>query len=689
MTPSANSRSSGTRPLAARLRRGSNKTSPAVSGVALMALVTALLLALGPVAWAVGGRLAAWGTLGLCGLGSLIILIFLLAGAPPQTLSVPFGLAGQPSALALDGVSAWFMLLLMLVGAAASAAMLDEAAWPTSPAMPVFVGAMALTLLAGDAFALVAGFELMSLASFILVLTDHRSETTQAAARLYLGMAALSAFCLIAALALLAGHGTSFAAMRAHPPEGWRAWVVLALVLIGPGAKAGLVPLHVWLPPAHSAAPAPVSALMSGAMTKVAIYVLIRLLFDLAGPAQPLWWAGPLLVMGIASAVLGSFRANMEGDIKAVLACSTVENIGLITLALGLAMAARAADISALASLAMAAALLHILGHGLFKSLMFLGSGSVLHHAGSRSLERLGGLMQRMPITGACMLLGAACLAGLPPSAGFASEWLLFQSVLASVRLGGLGLQILVCVLAATLALATALAACAAIRLIGVALLGRPRSAGAAEAMEAGPPMRWALLLTSLAVVSIGLFPGAVLGLAEPALGLLSNAGMSNRAGILLITPVAEQPGYPPVAVLALLGLAGAAIAAVLRARAATGYRTGPAWDCGFGAAFADPRGQYGGGSFAQPLRRVLGPALMDAHDSLDMPAPGDTRAAIYAVHMEDPAVAYLFRPVAASRAWLSTQADLMQFLTVRQILVVMASALVLFLAFVALVEQL
>jgi formate hydrogenlyase subunit 3/multisubunit Na+/H+ antiporter MnhD subunit len=660
-----------------------------MNGLALLACATAALRVGGPVAWAAGRRLAVWGSLAVCALGALTALGYLLAGAPPETLAVPFGMAGQNSILALDGVCGWFLLLLMLAGAAASAAMLDEQAWPTAPAMPVFVGAMALTLLAGDAFALVAGFELMSLASFILVLTDHRSEATQAAARLYFGMAAISALCLIAALALMSGHGLSFAAMRAHPPEGWRAWAVLALVLIGPGAKAGLVPLHVWLPPAHAAAPAPVSALMSGAMTKVALYVIIRLLFDLAGPAQPLWWAGPLLVMGIASAVLGAFRANMETDIKAVLACSTVENVGLITLGLGLAMAARAADIAALAGLAFAAALLHVLGHGLFKTLMFLGAGSILHHAGSRSLSRLGGLMGRMPITAACMLLGAACLAGLPPSAGFASEWLLFQSVLAAVRLGGLGLQILVCVLAALLALATALAACAAVRLIGVGLLGRPRSTQAAEAVEAGPPMRWALLITSLLVALIGLFPGALLVLAEPALRLLSNASMAQRVGALVITPVAEQSGYVPLAVLGLLGLAGLIITAVLRARAVGGYRTGPAWDCGFGASFVDPRGQYSGAGFAQPLRRVLGGVLLNTSESLDMPEPGDTRAAIYNVRAEDPAIAFLFRPVADLRAWLSNKADRMQFLTVRQILTVMATALVGFLAFIALVEQL
>ena len=415
-------------------------------------------------------RIAAIGSLGLCGLGALLALVYLLAGAGESTLSLPLGLPGNRMTLALDGLSGFFLLLLMAAGVAASAAALAAHDEASAPFLPVFLAAMALTLLAGDGFALVLGFELMSLASFALVLTHHQDAAVRAAALLYVGMAALGAGCLILAVGLLAGGAgfdLRFAALRAHPPEGWRAAAVLVLALLGAGSKAGLAPLHVWLPPAHAAAPSHVSALMSGAMTKVALYVLMRLLFDLCGPAQPSWWGVPLLLLGAGGAVLGGLRANMEDDIKAALACSTIENIGLIVIGLGLALAARAADLTTLAALALGGALLHALAHGLFKPLLFLAAGAVQHGAGTRLLGRLGGLIHRMPVTTAGVLVGAASLAALPPSAGFAGEWTLFQAVLGGPRIGGLGMQVLVCVVAGLMALAAALAAAAAVRLPG------------------------------------------------------------------------------------------------------------------------------------------------------------------------------------------------------------------------------
>ncbi len=677
-----------------------------MSGTALplLAAIAALLLALGPVTAVTGSRIAGWGVLVLCCLGALIDLGFLIGGARPQSLTLAIGLPGLDSVLALDGIAAFFALLLFLVGAAAGAASLERAAGAaslerhgplsaTAPALPVFVGAMVVTLLAADAFSLVAGFELMSLASFALVLSDHRQASVRVAGLLYVGMAAISGVCLIAGLAALSRYGIGFAAMRAHPPEGLRAVLVLVAVLIGAGSKAGLAPLHVWLPPAHAAAPSHVSALMSGAMTKVAIYVLVRVLFDLSGPAQPLWWGLPLLAMGIASAVLGALRANLETDIKAILACSTVENVGLVAIGLGLGLAARAADISALASLAIGAALLHAMAHGLFKSLLFLAAGAVQHGAGSRQLKNLGGLIRRMPYAAGALLLGAACLAGLPPGAGFAGEWMLFQSMIAAVRLGGLGLQIVVCILAAALALATALAAAAAVRLVGIVLLGRPRTEAAAQAHDAAPPLRWAMLGLGIVVVLIGLVPAGVLGLAGPALRMLGNTDMAGRAGWTGIAAQENAAGYAPLEIAALLVLAALLVAAVLRARAVAGHRTGPAWDSGFGAAPAwlangDPLTQYGGASFSQPLRRVLGPALLGATETVDMPEPGDIRPARFSATTLDPAERWLFAPVARLRQHLSGVADLLQFLTVRQSLAVIFTALVAFLGLIALLEQ-
>lgn len=661
----------------------------------ILALLATLLLALGVVGALAGPRPAALGGAALCAIGAVTVLLYLIAGAAPAGLTLPLGLPGQSTALALDGVSGFFALLLLTAGTAASAVALeDHGPAATAPALPVFLGAMLFTLLAADAVSLVAGFELMSLASLILVLTNHRDAHVRAAGLLYYGMAALGGLCLIVALALLAGHGTGFAAMRKAPPDGFRAALVLGLVLIGAGSKAGLAPLHLWLPPAHAAAPSHVSALMSGAMTKVAVYVMIRVLFDLCGPAQPLWWGLPLLAMGLASAVIGALRANMETDIKAILACSTIENVGLVTIGLGLALAARAADLSALTALSLGAALLHAMAHGLFKAMLFLGAGAIQHATGTRRMDRLGGLITPMPFTAFALLLGAACLAGLPPGAGFAGEWMLFQSVIAAVRIGGLGLQIIVCVLAAGLALAMALASAAGLRLVGVALLGRPRSPEAAAAREAGPPTRWAFLGLGGVVVLIGLVPGAVLSLAGPALRGLANADLGLRAGLLGVSPHDQGPGYAPLGLALLIVLAALLVLAVQRIWAVAGHRVGPAWDCGFGAAPAwqphgDPRTQYGAASLAQPLRRVLATALLFATERVDMPPPGDTRPAAYSARLHDPAEVLLFAPLGHLRARLSGFADRVQFLTVRQTLSVIFAALVGFLGLIALLEQL
>lgn len=646
-------------------------------------------------------RIAATGTLPLCAVAALLDLIFLASGATPATIAVPVGLPGTDMLLALDGLSGFFLLLLFLAGTAAAAAALDDHGEYASTAsfFPAFIGGMALTLLAGDAFALLLGFELMSLASFALVLTRQEDETARQAALLYFGMAALGAACLIPAFGLLAHVDAgrtdfAFAAIRAHPPEGWRAFVVFALILVGAGSKAGFAPLHVWLPPAHAAAPGHVSALMSGAMTKVALYVLIRALFDLCGPATPLWWSMPLLLLGAGGAVLGGLRANIEGDLKAVLACSTIENIGLIAVGLGLALAARAADLPVLAALALGGALLHALAHGMFKSLLFIAAGAVQHGAGTRMLARLGGLIHQMPLTTAAAVLGGACLAALPPTSGFAGEWTLFQAVLAAPRIGGVGLQTVVCVVALLMAMAAALAAAAAVRLIGVGFVGRPRTPRAAAAEEAGPPARAAMIGLGAITVMIGLFPGLVLRLLEPASHLLVGVGMSDRADALLVSPQADAPGYAAPLVAVLFGLAIAFAAWVLRSCAVRGHRRGPAWDCGFGAPppwlpFGDPLTQYGAASFGQPLRRALGSTLLAARETVAMPAPGDRHAAHLAVSVDDPASATIFRPVARWRDMLSGVADGMQFLTVRQTLSIMFAVVVFFLAAVALTEQL
>lgn len=662
----------------------------------LLLAVVAGMFGLG-IAGAVGrhlDRLVHQGTAILSGLGALLALLCLVVPGR-AALSLPVGLPGVPMRLALDPLSLVFLLLLFVTATAAAVFALESHAPEERravPFFPVFIGGMALALLAADAFTLLFGFELMSLASWATVLYRHEEERSRGAALFYLGMAGFSAACLIPAFALLGGGDAGFAAMRAAAPDGWRAGAVLALVVLGAGSKAGLAPLHLWLPLAHPAAPSHISALMSGAMTKVALYVVVRVLFDLCGPAQPMWFGFPLLVMGAASAILGALRANMESDIKSVLAASTIENVGLIAIGLGVALVARGADLAPLAALALAGALLHALAHGVFKTLLFLGAGAALHGGGSRMLQRLGGLVHRMPVTTVCMIVGCIGLAALPPGPGFASEWLLFQAVLAAPRIGGLALQTGMAVLAVVMAMAAALAATAAVRLIGVAFLGRPRTPRVAGAQEVGPAPRWAMLGLAGVSAVIGLFPGAVLGFIEPALRQVLRTEISGQFGVAVMRPGAEAPGYAALVIATVLVVAGIGIFWVLRRWAVAGHRRGPAWACGFAAPpawlpFGDPATQYGGASFAQPVRRALGTALLAARESVDMPRPGETRTGRYSATSRDPAEPWLFAPIGRWREKLVGVADAMQFLTIRQTLSVMFAVLVLFLAAIAVVE--
>ena len=395
----------------------------------------------------------------------------------------------------LDPLAAFFLLLLFVSAGFCALYALDQHDVEDRRALPASRcswRAMALTVLAGDGFTLVLGFELMSLVSWLMVLARHEEFASREAGLFYVGMALFGAVCLIPALALLAPQSRRMARICVSPPCApprlragvpGRCWFWCCSARVPRRGWHRCIPGCRWRIPA---APSHVSALMSGAMTKVALYVVVRLLFDVSGAAQPLWWGIPLLAMGAASALIGALRATAEGDIKAVLAASTVENVGLIAIGIGIAMVARGADLPALATLALAGALLHALNHGVFKTLLFLCAGSVAHGAGTRALSRLGGLIHRMPVTTGCALVGAACLAGLPVFAGFAGEWLLLQAVLAAPRIGDLALQTLFAVLAALMALAIALSAVAAVRLIGIAFLGRPRTPRSAVADEAG-----------------------------------------------------------------------------------------------------------------------------------------------------------------------------------------------------------
>ncbi|MDB5316162.1 MAG: hydrogenase 4 subunit [Rhodospirillales bacterium] len=670
----------------------------------MLTAILCLLAALLALA-AVGAVRAPWtaravhaGTAAASGGFCVVAILALLLPAAP-VMALPFGSFWGPAMLALDGLSAWFLLILGISGGAASLAALSHASAATPARLlvpwPIFLAAMALTLAAADAFTMLLGFEAMSLASWALVAAEHERAENRRAAALYLVFAIFAAACLIPAIGLLAigPEAVGFAALRETPPEGLRATLILVLVLAGAGAKAGLVPFHAWLPLAHPAAPSHVSAVMSGAMTKVALYVMARVLFDLCGPAQPLWWGVPLLSLGAGSALVGALRANMEEDSKTLLACSTIENIGLIVMAMGLALAFRGADLAPLAALAASAALLHALNHGVFKTLLFLGAGAVLHAALSRRLDALGGLIGPMPWTAVAVMVGAGAAAALPPLSGFSSEWLLLQSLLAGWRTGALGFQIVVAAATAVAALSAALATAAMVRFVGLAFLGRPRTPRAAGATESPGAERVALVGLAGLTILFGILPAPLLDLAEGGVRLLAGGGTRPVTAALGLAAGDGAARLWPALAFLLLVVIAAALVVALRVRGARGFSTGSLWAGGFLAPpphfpFGDPATQPSAAGMAQPLRRMLGGALLGAEERVTMPDPGDISAATITVRAEDPAFPYLLAPLVRMRDALALRAEQLRELSIRQCLMLSFSLLIAMLALVAILER-
>src|SRR5437660_8149772 len=453
---------------------------------------------LGTAVLAVAAGRRPWGTPAVYGLSAALSFVALAAGitclvadpASGATVRLPIGLPELGAHFRLDALAAFFLIVVNLGGAVASLYAIGYGRHETAPArvlpfFPAYLAGMNLVVVADDAFSFLVAWEFMSLASWALVMAHHREPANVRAGYIYLVMASFGTLCLLLAFGLLAGAGGDYAfeTIRAAPPSSAIAALVLILVILGAGSKAGLVPLHVWLPLAHPAAPSHVSALMSGVMTKVAVYGFVRIVFDLAGPLA--WWAS-ILVLALAgiTTVLGVLYALMQHDLKRLLAYHTVENIGIIFIGLGLALAFRAFGLAWAAALAFTAALLHVFNHSLFKSLLFFGAGAVLSATGERDMEHLGGLIHRMPQTAFAFLIGCVAISALPPLNGFVSEWLTFQAILLSPQLPSWGLKFLVPSVGALLALSAALAAACFVKAFGVTFLGRPRLPQAAAARE-------------------------------------------------------------------------------------------------------------------------------------------------------------------------------------------------------------
>jgi hydrogenase-4 component B len=545
---------------------------------------------------------------------------------------------------------------------------------------------MNLVLLADDAFTFLLSWELMSLTSWGLVMAHHQERDNARAGYVYLVMASFGTLALLLAFGLLAGPGGgyAFATMRAHDPTSGVAGLVLGLVLLGAGSKAGLVPLHVWLPLAHPAAPSHVSALMSGVMTKVAVYAFVRIVFDLLG--EPTWWSAMIvLFLGGITAVLGVLYALMQHDLKRLLAYHTVENIGIIFIGLGLALAFEANGMRWAAALALTAALFHVLNHSLFKSLLFFGSGAVLAATGERDMEHLGGLSHPMVYTSFAFLVGCAAISALPPLNGFASEWLTFQAILQSPQLPQWGLKILVPTVGALLALSAALAAACFVKAYGITFLGRPRSDAARKATEADRYLLGAMFVLAALCLLAGILPGFVIDWLAPATRSLVGARMPVQAHVqwLSIVPIAQsRSSYNGLLVFAFIAASGLVAAFVIHRVASNRIRRAPAWDCGFPD--DSPVTQYTASSFAQPIRRVFGSSLFRARERVKMPLPGDARPARLVVTMHDLVWDFFYEPIAHTVTFVANRMNKLQFLTIRQYLSVVFGALVILLLVLA-----
>jgi hydrogenase-4 component B len=592
---------------------------------------------------------------------------------PAQSLTLPLGLPDLPFHLRIDALAGFFLMLLGSVSAGISVYSAGYFREESSGRLAlislqyhVFLASMAFVLLADDAYMFMVAWETMALSSYFLVITDHRQPAIRSAGFLYLLIAHLGAIAILLCFGVLhGGRGDyTFAALRAAQLQPAWASVAFLLAFFGFGAKAGMIPLHAWLPEAHPAAPSPVSALMSGIMLKTAIYGMVRVIFDLIGNVR--WeWGMVVLAVGAGTTLFGVLYALMQHDLKRLLAYHSVENIGIILLGLGMSMVFIGFGHPAAGALGLIAGLYHTLNHAVFKGLLFLGAGSILHSTGLRNLNDMGGLIHSMPRTAFYFLIGALAISALPPLNGFVSEWLTFQTALqAPLLLQNSIVRSLLPLFAATLALAGALTAMCFVKVYGIAFLGRPREPAhpspLPHAGDAGLMERFGMAWLAAGCFVLGLFPSSFLLILNRVGVSLTGQGLSEQAlagsGWLWLVPTApEQASYSPVIFLVVI-VAVTLLAFLLVRRFYHGrMRFADPWDCGYPE--QTPRMQDTADAFGQPIRHVFGPIYrMDRR----LPGPDDA-APRYVLKVEDRHWYWLYLPVARAAEFVSSKIALLQ----------------------------
>ncbi|NCN70684.1 MAG: hydrogenase 4 subunit B [Betaproteobacteria bacterium] len=585
---------------------------------------------------------------------SLLLMAVALSAAfsGTETAVLPLGLPQLPFHLRLDSLSAYFLLLIggVSAGVSAFAAGYFRQGEGTPPGLMcleyhLFLASLSMVVLANDAYIFMVAWETMAMSSFFLVIANHRIPEIRHAGYLYILVAHIGALGILLCFGLLQANtgDYTFANMRAQHLSPFWASTAFVLAVFGFGAKAGVLPLHAWLPEAHPAAPSPVSALMSGVMLKIALYGILRVSFDLL--QTRIWWWGVLLMaVGLATALFGVVFSTVQVEMKRLLAYSSIENIGLMCAGFGLSLLFSAYDMKALSALALTASMYHMLAHAFFKSLLFCSTGAVMHATGERSLGKLGGLMRYMPWVAWPTLVGALACAGLPPFGGFVAEWMLLQSFLFTTGLPNGFLDMLVPVMAALIALIAALSGYTMVKYFGVIFLGQPREESLSHAHDAGSWERLGMSWLVAGCVLLGLFPNQVIAIIDPVTQLLVHAGLAHTVadnGWLLIPVNVERASYAPA--IFLLGILGSfALAFLLVRKLYHGrMRRVPPWDCGY--PWQTPRMQDTAEGFGQPIRQIFEPFFrLKRH----LPKAFDEQPS-YKVTLEDPLWYWLYLPVA------------------------------------------
>lgn len=589
---------------------------------------------------------------------------FLMSGCAPEMMTLALGLPDLPFHVRLDALSAFFLMVLGLAGTGISifAAGYFRSGEGTAPGLlglhyHVFLASMAVVMLANDAYLFMVAWETMALTSYFLVTSQHRIPEIRRAGFLYLLMAHLGAVCILLSFGVMQGGSWQFTldAMRSASLTPFWATVAFTLALVGFGAKAGLVPLHIWLPEAHPAAPSPVSAMMSGLMLKTAIYGLLRITFDLLH-VQFWQWGVLVLALGLFSGLFGAVFAAVQTDMKRLLAYSSIENVGLIFTGIGLAILFGASNMTLFGALALAAALIHVLNHSLFKSMLFLATGSVLHATRQRSLGKLGGLIRFMPWVAGLALVATLAIAGLPPLNGFVSEWLLLQSFLFTPQLPHAFINMLIPLGAAALALTVALAAYVMVKFYGVIFLGQPRETSLHHAHDANWLERIGLMWLASGCIVIGVQPQLALHAAGKVTGMLLAQPLTPDPSVWRIAPISpEQASYSGWVFLAVILCVVAITFLVVRLLAHGRIRRTAPWDCGY--PWQTSRMQDTAEGFGQPIRHMFGAFFRMERE---LPQATDLTPR-YRVQIEDRFWRALYHPIAAGVQRLADAISLLQ----------------------------